>query len=421
MNIVMLSNTYLPHVGGVARSVESSSAWLRSHGQRVLVAAPSFAGAPEVEPDVVRVPALQRFNGSDFSVPLPMTLPLHRALERFGPDLVHSHHPFLLGDTALRVAAAFDLPIVFTHHTMYEHYTRYVPLDSPRMRRFAIELASGYADLCDLAVAPSESVAAILRDRGVRTRIEVVPTGVEIARLAAGDGRGFRIRYGIPTDGIVVGHVGRLAAEKNLRFLVTAIASHLAADSRVHAVIVGSGPEERAIFAHFRERRLLGRVHLTGVLGGPALADAYGAMDVFAFASTTETQGLVLAEAMAAGVPVVAVDAPGVREVVCDGINGRLLGAQDGASFASALSWAASPAARRELDPGVARTAARYSTDATGGRTLALYEELVRRGRRSGDSHRWSTARRRLREEWVLLSHRAQTLRHSWAPPKVIP
>lgn len=423
MNIVMLTNTYLPHVGGVARSVESAAAWLRTQGHRVLVAAPEFAGAPELELDVVRVPALQHFNGSDFSVPLPMTFQLHRALERFGPDLVHSHHPFLLGDTALRVAAAYDLPIVFTHHTMYEHYTRYVPLDSPRMKRFAIELATSYADLCDAVFAPSETVAAILRERGVNTRIEVVPTGVDVARLAAGQGREFRIRCGIPADAIVVGHVGRLAAEKNLRFLATAVATHAAADARVHALIVGSGPEENAIRARFGERGLRKRLHLPGVLEGSALANAYRAMDVFAFASKTETQGLVLAEAMAAGVPVVAIDAPGVREVVRDRVNGRLLSTQDNDAFVSALAWVASPAERVRLAPGVARTAENYSIDATGRRAVTVYTGLERKARRRmhGRRSRWAVARRRLREEWILFSHRAHTLRHSWPAPKAIP
>ena len=419
MNIVMMTNTYLPHVGGVARSVETSATWLRDRGHRVLIAAPTFEGAPEVEPGVVRVRAIQHFHGSDFSVPLPITLRLHRAFERFEPDLVHSHHPFLLGDTALRVAAAFDLPIVFTHHTMYENYTRYVPLDSPRMKRFVVELATGYADLCDAVFAPSETVAAILRERGVRTRIEVVPTGVDVARFAAGDGPEFRSAHGIPSHAIVVGHVGRLAAEKNLKFLARAVADHAAADARVYALIVGGGSEEEAFRARFSERGLGDRLRLAGVLDGRALASAYRAMDVFAFASKTETQGLVLAEAMAAGVPVVALDAPGVREVVCDRVNGRLLPEEDSSAFVSALIWATSADARSHLAAGIARTAMDYSIDSTGRKAIAVYDGLERNARRGVDAKSaWAAARRRIRRESTLLSHRAQTLRHAWPSPK---
>src|SRR5215210_410185 len=114
MRIVLMTNTYYPHVGGVARSVESFAKALRGRGHGVMVVAPEFPGMPEHETDVVRVPAIQRFNGSDFSVRLPLPGLLDEPLERFQPDLVHAHHPFLLGDSALRVASGRGLPLVFT-------------------------------------------------------------------------------------------------------------------------------------------------------------------------------------------------------------------------------------------------------------------------------------------------------------------
>jgi glycosyltransferase involved in cell wall biosynthesis len=421
VNILMMTNTYLPHVGGVARSVESSAAWLRTRAQRVLIGAPRFEGAPRRESGVVRIPAIQHFSGSDFSVPLPITRALHRAVARFGPDLVHSHHPFLLGDTALRIAAEFDLPIVFTHHTLYEHYTRYVPLDSPRMERFAVELATSYANLCDAVVAPSESVAAILRKRRVRSRIEVIPTGVDLARFAAGDGKTFRRARDIPDDAIVTGHVGRLAAEKNLAFLGEVLAQFASVHTGARLLIVGDGPEAPRLRSLFAERGLGERVHFAGILQGQALADAYRAMDVFAFASKTETQGLVLAEAMAAGVPVVAIDAPGAREVVRDRRNGRLLASESVADFLAALAWAVE--ARRGLRAGALRTASDFSIGATGERALALYSELVQSApaRASRDQRPWSQVRRRLREEWSLVAHRVQAVARSWESPKLPP
>jgi glycosyltransferase involved in cell wall biosynthesis len=420
MNILMMTNTYLPHVGGVARSVDSCAAWLRGRAQPVLIAAPRFAGAARREPGVVRTPAIQHFNGSDFSVPLPVTRALRRAVERFRPDLVHSHHPFLLGDTALRIAAEFDLPIVFTHHTLYEHFTHYVPLDSPRMERFAIELATSYANLCDAVFAPSESLAAILRERCVRSRISVIPTGVDLARFAAADGAAFRRAQEIPAKAITVGHVGRLAAEKNLAFLADALAKFAAGEPNAHVLIAGDGPEAPQIRSRFIERGLQDRLHLVGVLQGDVLAAAYRAMDVFAFSSRTETQGLVLAEAMAAGVPVVAIDAPGAREVVCDRINGRLLPSESVDDFAAALAWVV--AARESLRAGVLQTASRFSIDSTGARALALYRELVEGHTHAHRDHQaWSEVRRRLRQEWRLAAHRARSVARSWEPPRSSP
>jgi glycosyltransferase involved in cell wall biosynthesis len=122
----MLTNTYLPHVGGVARSVASFTEAFRRRGHRVLVVAPIYDDLPEHETGVYRLPAITHFNGSDFSLRLPVPLP-SAVIDEFDPDVVHAHHPFLLGDTALRVAVTRQRPLVFTHHTMYEQYTKPPP------------------------------------------------------------------------------------------------------------------------------------------------------------------------------------------------------------------------------------------------------------------------------------------------------
>src|SRR5687767_10461248 len=220
----MLTNTFTPHVGGVARSVETLSRTLRKMGHRAMVVAPEFENRPDGEEDVVRVPAIQKFNGSDFSVRLALPLYLTDVLDDFQPEVVHSHHPFLIGDSALRIAAVRKLPLVFTYHTMYEQYTHYVPGDSPALQRFVVQLSTGYANLCDRVVAPSESVASLITARGVETPIAVIPTGVDLKRFSPGDGSGFRREVGIPEGSLVVGHLGRLAPEKNLRFLAEAVA-----------------------------------------------------------------------------------------------------------------------------------------------------------------------------------------------------
>lgn len=406
MNILLVTNTYTPHVGGVARSVESFAQEYRRRGHRVLVVAPEFEGMPESENGVLRVPAIVRFNGSDFSVPVPVPRGMAAAVEDFGTDVVHSHHPFLLGDTALRLAASRDLPVVFTHHTLYERYTHYVPGDSPTMKRFAVELAVGYCNLCDAVIAPSESIARLLRERGVAVPLRVIPTGVDRTRFAGGDGAAFRGRLGIPRQALVVGHVGRLAPEKNLSFLARAVGRFLVDRPEAHLLVVGGGPsgeELRRIFERFGAAE---RLHMAGVLAGDELVSAYRAMDLFAFASHTETQGMVLAEAMAAGVPVVAVDASGVREVVDDRSNGRLLATDDEEAFAEALGWVADRrgAEARALERAVAETARRFSLERTAGDALELYRSLqpARPSPKAVDTSAWAAARRRLAEEWRI-------------------
>ncbi len=407
MNILMVTNTFTPHVGGVAGSVRRFTEAFRESGHRVLVVAPEFEGPPRTEQDVVRVPAVQHFNGSDFAVPVPITRGVSAALKAFLPQVVHSHHPFLLGDTALRVAASRDLPVVFTHHTMYEQYTHYVPGDSPQLKRFVIDLTTGYCNLCDAVIAPSETVEDLLLRRGVTAPIAVIPTGVDLDLFDRADGSAYRRAAGIPDRPFVVGHVGRLAPEKNMGFLAEAVAGFLVRYPSGRFLLIGEGASKGEVLATFDRHGLSGRINAGGVLQGSELASAYKAMDVFAFASLTETQGMVLTEAMAAGVPVVALDAPGAREVVRDGVNGRLVPRPDAEAFREALRWVAElhPGERRRLAEGVEATAREFSMPRSASKQLAIYEALVgaRRSPRKIDPSPWASARTRIGEEWKIL------------------
>ncbi len=407
MRVVMMTNTYLPHVGGVARSVDGFSRALRDEGVRVMVVAPEFPGMATDETDVVRVPAIQRFNGSDFSVRLPVPGLLDEPLERFQPDLIHAHHPFLLGDTALRVASARGLPLIFTHHTLYEEYTHYVSTESEAIKRFVIDLSTGYANLCDHVIAPSQSVAVLLQQRGVTSPITVVPTGVELDRFAKRSGRRFRKANGIPADAFLAGHIGRLAPEKNLMFLTRAVARFLQERPKAWFLVAGSGPLEDGIKEVFAEAGVLDRTRFAGILHGRDLADAYDAMDVFAFASKSETQGMVMAEAMAAGTPVVAVDASGVREVVRDGVNGRKLSVEDGDAFSAALAWIADLPleGQRRLSRNALRTAREFSSQASAARLASVYQSVLKRKAawEVPEEGMWQSAMRRIATEWKLL------------------
>ncbi len=407
MKIVMLTNTYAPHVGGVARSVEAFTKAYRQRGCRVLVVAPVFPNMPAKETDVVRIPAIQNFNGSDFSVVLPVPGLLTETLDDFEPDIVHAHHPYLLGTTALRIARYRELPLVFTHHTLYEQYTHYVPIDSPNFKRFVVQLATRYANLSDHVFAPSESIEALLRRRGVRAPITVVPTGVDTDRFAAGDGAEFRARMGIPADALVVGHLGRLAPEKNLRFLGDAVTMFLRKHDQAHFLLAGSGPSEADLWRIFKAAGVGARVHSAGVLRGQALCDAYHAMNVFVFASKSETQGMVLTEAMAAGVPVVALDASGVREVVRHGRNGRLLIRETPEAFATALHEFVElpPAELDAMRQQALQTADDFSMPRQADRALACYKKLHASAavRRDEEDGQWERVQHLLKAEWEIV------------------
>jgi 1,2-diacylglycerol 3-alpha-glucosyltransferase len=418
MNICMMTNTYLPHVGGVARSVSTFAEEYTKRGHDVLVVAPAFEGNPlpkKAEAMVERVPAIQNFNGSDFSVRLPIATVLSPRLDQFPADVVHAHHPFLLGDTALRVAASKNVPVIFTHHTRYEDYTHYVPFNSPALREFAANLSTHFANLCDGVIAPSESIADLIKSRGVEVPIKVVPTGVDVRAFASGNRQRTREKLQLKDDTFVVGHVGRLAPEKNLEYLAEAVALFVKRTPNTRFAVVGSGPTENVIKEIFAKHEVSDSLILLGKLTGSPLYSAYRAMDVFAFASQSETQGMVLAEAMAAGLPVVALDASGVREVLRHGKNGFMLpSSASPRRFAMALGRLHKNADTRDAFTRDARkTAELFSRARCAEMALDFYGEIqkaTRRERLMNWLNPWGVLLERVSVEWNLLAEKAQAV-----------
>jgi len=417
VNILLFTNTYLPHVGGVARSVHTLEQACRERGHSVRVVAPEFEDA-EASEHVLRVPAIQNFNGSDFSVRIPVPNMIGDFIYGFAPDVIHSHHPFLLGDAALRVARRLGAPIVFTHHTLYERYTHYVPLDSPAMKRIAIRLATEYCNMCDTVIAPSRSVAKLLEERGVKVPVRSIPTGIDFDAFASGDGARIRKKLGIPEDAPVVGLVSRVAREKNLPFIAEAVSLCLENNPDAVFLLVGEGGAMEETLAIFRGRGVEApRVHAPGRMTGGDLTDAYAAIDCFVFASQTETQGLVLAEAMAAGTPVVALDGPGVREIVEDGKNGRLLpSGADAKSFARAVGRILEDADFAARCAEAARETARnFTIEACTQQVLDCYDEVIRKKEQRAETENdfgvWDRFMESVENEWDLLTAKLAAIR----------
>ena len=409
MNILMMTNTYLPHVGGVANSVSVFTKEMQRRGHHVVVVAPEYSEEEHDEPDIIRVPAIQHFNGSDFSMMLPIPNFLVHHLENFRPDIVHSHHPFLLGSTAIRISMKYNVPLVYTQHTMYEQYTHYVPMGHKRMKKFVVILSTGYANMSNLVIAPSESIAAVLKSRGVNRPIEIIPTGIHVEKFGYGDGQKVRASHNIPPDAFVIGHLGRLAPEKNLEFLSKAVALFMQNEPKAHFVVVGYGPSEEQMYRFFLHKNLQNRTHFLGKMQNQELIDTYHAMDVFAFSSKSETQGLVLAEAMAAGVPVVAIDASGVREVVLDNINGYVLKSENLQYFADALERIRimSPQNRESFSSEAKKTAELFSVQVCTSKLLDVYEklEMDNIAERHKYHSMWEKSIEQIKVEWELLSN----------------
>ena len=328
MRVGLFTNNYLPFRGGVTTAVETLRLGLDACGHDVWVFAPASRAPIADPPRVFRYPSVPAPTYPGFSLALPFSPRLARRARALGLDVIHAQHPFLLGVTARRLARRLGRPLVFTYHTRYEKYAHYVPLPERLVAALAVRLACRFADSADLVVAPSEHMAATLAARGVRAPVAVIPTGVPLDLFSPGDREAARRRLGLPAGDPLCLYVGRLDREKSVGRVIDAFASIAGAVSGSRLVLVGQGSHEAALRRRAEASPARARIHFAGGMTREALPTFYRAADLFVFASETETQGLVLAEAHSCGLPAVAVRASGVTEVVRDGETGLLTKAE---------------------------------------------------------------------------------------------
>jgi 1,2-diacylglycerol 3-alpha-glucosyltransferase len=334
----MLSDVYFPRVNGVSTSIHTFRNQLAPLGHESWLIAPAYGSDSSGEPGIFRVPSHKvLFDPEDRRMQLRSILQYLPQLRRGQFDLIHIQTPFVAHYAGVLLSRRLGLPRVETYHTLFEEYLyHYVPfVPKSWMRALARRFSRNQCNNLDALVVPSGAVLEVLRTYGVSVPIEIIPTGIELDQLAGGDGAAFRARHGIATGRPTLVHVGRVAFEKNIDFLLRVLVSVRHRVPDVLLVIAGEGParkhlrrlavrlgiEESVLFVGYQERK-------------QALLDCYRAGDVFVFASHTETQGLVLLEAMALGVPVVAPAIMGTRDIVGPG-KGALVSSLDEGEFTS--------------------------------------------------------------------------------------
>jgi 1,2-diacylglycerol 3-alpha-glucosyltransferase len=378
VRIGLFTNNYLPFCGGVTISVETLRRGLQARGHEVWTFAPRFAGVTDADPRIVRFPSVPAATYPEFALPIPWVPRIRRQVRGLDLDVFHAHHPFLLGPAARRLARRRRRPLVFTYHTRYEKYAHYVPLRRPLVEAAALRLSSRFAARADAVIAPSALIRDQLRARGVTVPIAIVPTGVDLVRFRPADRAAARQALGLPPRDPLVLYVGRLDREKSVDRVLLAFDRLAGTLGRAHLWLVGQGKEAEALSRMTTHLAAGDRVHFAGVRSHEGLATWYQAADLFLFASETETQGLVLAEAAACALPAVAVAAPGCDEVVRDGETGILTKA-DPAALAEAAIGLLLDADRRAAMGARARQVAEQSFDVTQqiGRTLEVYESLA--------------------------------------------
>ncbi|MGI9860279.1 glycosyltransferase family 4 protein [Moorella naiadis] len=323
MHIGVFSDSYLPYTSGVVRSVVTFSRELRNLGHQVTIFAPDY-GNYQPEKDIYRFRSLRAPTFKEFALAIPVAPGLPRNLRRLGVDLIHVHSPFLLGRLGARMARKLGLPLVATYHTLYEEYIHYFPLAPSLLGRIVRNYTISFCNRCQLVIVPTHNIAHYLQENGLRVPVVSIPTGIDLERFQSIDPTWLRRHLELPEETIILLHVGRLGQEKNITFVLRAFARVHQEVPATHLVLVGSGPLQEELKHQSRDLGIGGAVTFAGSFPFEQMPAVYTGADMFIFASLTETQGLVIGEAKAAGLPVVAVKARGVQEMVDDGRDGFL-------------------------------------------------------------------------------------------------
>ncbi len=374
LRVGFFTEIYRPVVNGVVASIDALADGLRERGHQVYCFAPHMPGYVETSGSVFRIPSLPLPARTAYrlTVPLVSRRELKQIIERL--SLVHVHSPFVTGWMGMRYARRYGMPLVYTYHTQLEAYAHYVPFDANATRRAASHLTRTFANHADAVIVPTTAMAARLRAIGVTTRIEVVPSGIDVRHFGSGQrDQRLRARLGAGPQDRVVLCVGRLAKEKNLELLLQAFAQ--TPNEALKLVVAGEGPLRGELERQAQALGIARRTHFLGVVSRDELPQLYASADAFVMPSTTETQGLVLAEALAAGAAVMAADTAANREVL--GGAGQLVPARV-PDFAGAL---ARVALARGADPEARRAAAPFAIERQLDSMEALYSSLLQRVR----------------------------------------
>lgn len=381
MRIAMFTNNYKPYIAGVPVSIEHLAEALRARGHKVWVFAPSY-GEEEEEPYVIRYPSFP-FRVAGAPVPDVLTGVFLKKVRELEIDVIHVHHPALVGNVALHIRRKLGIPVVFTYHTRYMEYLHYIRgLESfEEHTGFLDWYLRRFCNSCDLLVAPTPGIRSYLYGKEVIKPVEVLPTGMPQDAFSPDQKIAAEIRQRYIGDAdYLFCTVSRLAAEKNLIFQMQGLA-HLGRllkkkKRTFRHLFIGDGPEKENLMHLAEELGLSEHVIFVGNIENSEMKNYQAACDAFLFTSQSETQGIVLLEAMAAGSPVVALDASGVRDIVSDGENGFLT-AGDAAGWAGRVEALVEDEKRkRQMGENAVRTAMLYAEEEVARRAEQYYRKV---------------------------------------------
>jgi glycosyltransferase involved in cell wall biosynthesis len=377
MRVTIFTNSYKPSISGVVTSIDLFRTGLLAKGHEVSVIVPEYANYEDKEPYIFRVPAIDFSHQVDMTLAIPLRGMLKRTVSGLKPQVIHSQHPIVMGGLAASYARQHRIPLVFTFHTRYEEYAHKYIKFMPELAGMVMdEVVERYLGQCSHIIAPTSSIRDLInRKYDIKVPVTVVPTPVDLSSYSHLDANRIRTKWGLEECEMLL-YVGRLSEEKNLTFLIRSFAMLVKNRPSARLVLVGKGVDETELRMTVDQLNLKQQVIFTGPVPYTEVPHYAAAADLFVFPSKTDTQGLVLVEAMAAGTPVVAVNAESSRDVLAQGGGVLVEGTLE--RFTAALHELLSDRSRlKTLSHQALQVAQRYDIPTAVDKLIGVYEEAI--------------------------------------------
>lgn len=380
LSIVFITNNWIPYGAGLVNSLQAFRVELERQGHTVTIITLDFLGPrSKKEKGILHIYCPLRFTYAEnpIAVPLFPTKQINKIIYELKPDIIHSHHPFLLGISALKVAKKYNIPCIFTYHTLYEHYTHYVPFFQNILKKLVYARVQRYCNAVDGIITPSSIIEKILDKMGVKTPRVCIPSPLKQIYISQNNRQcGQSTRLHVQEKRMHLMTCSRFVKEKNIPFLIKMFAG---LDHDMYTfTLVGYGIEYDALqkYAYSTLKLSQDMVQFVERPSLEKLLSLYNASDVFLFSSLSDTQGLVLAEAMACGLPVVSLDGPGQRDIVINGENGFLVHNKEEMQAAISLI-ANNPDLYQHLSCNARETAKQYCPEILTQKLVAFYRTFL--------------------------------------------
>lgn len=391
MHIAMFTNNYKPFVGGVPISIDLFAKEFRQLGHKVSIFAPEYdEEVEEEEENTFRVPSLKmiKYGDSCFPIPISGLSDFKKNFGDFDIDIIHCHHPFFLGRVGQKLGNKHNIPVVYTYHTRFKEYFIHLPAGVRQVCEAAIDkVLKDFCNQSDLIFTPTDGMTEHLIDKGIQSKIEVIPTGIDInnyEEYGKEEIEDYRTQLGLKPEEKILLFVSRLSTEKNIEFLFESLQPLLRPNdgNKTKLLMVGDGPKKEELIQKTEDLKIDEQVEFLGEKSREELIKIYKLADIFVFSSLSETQGIVIIEALAGKTPVVALNGTGVKDILNDGKDGFLLETGDKDGFRNRiLKLLNNDELRNNMSEEAWKKANQYSINILAKKVLSHYRSLCNRSK----------------------------------------